>query len=249
MASGKLPRGKLYGIGVGPGDPGLISIKARRILRAVDIIFTPCASGDGLSYARSIIEGIIGSSPKVVRLVFPMTRDKVRLRQGWRRAGQRIFRELNKGLSAAFVTIGDPFIYSTYIYLFDALQKDFPAVCVETVPGISSFNAAAARANVSLARGEERLAILPLPDNIEDLDGILSAFDTVVLMKLGAGIDRVINYLRRRRLLRNAILVSRVGRPDEHILRNLSFLKNKKAGYLSVIIIKSLKRNEAAKTR
>ena len=158
MRNDNLIKGKLYGVGIGPGDPKLLTLKAKEALEKADIIFAPKGSDEGISVARGIIEQVIENKKTYVELTFPMTKDKKLLREYWKKAGQRIAGELKKGKQAAFVTLGDPFIYSTYIYLLKMLKQDFPGIKVETIPGISAFNAAASRAGFSLLEGREKMA-------------------------------------------------------------------------------------------
>lgn len=237
----KLP-GKLYGVGIGPGDPKLLTLKAKEILERVDVIFAPKGSDDGISCARSILESALSKPKPFVELTFPMTRNKQILKSYWKKSAQRIARDVAKGKQAAFITIGDPFLYSTYIYLLETINEYFPRLDIETVPGISSFNAAASVAGFPLAEGNERLAVLPVRKGLGGLRQVLAEFDTIVLMKVGAKLDKVLELLRQVRLLKSSILVSRVGHHNERIVRDLSSIKDKKIGYLSVIIVRGRRR-------
>ena len=231
--------GRLYGIGIGPGDPKLLTLKAREILDRVDLVFCPKGDEGGTSWARSIIEATTAAPKKFVELTFPMTRDKKVLTGYWQKAAERIDQELAKGKEGAFITLGDPFVYSTYIYLLKTLRRDFPHIEVETIPGITAFNAAAARAQIPLVQGEERLAVLPVTKTLKGLREAFEAFDTVILMKVGSKLDRVISLLEEMGLLKTSILVSRLGHPEEKIIRDLSsWERDKRAGYLSVIIVR-----------
>ena len=234
---------KLYGIGLGPGDPQLLTLRAKELLDRVDTIFVPKGSEDGNSYARKIVEAVIEKPKSLVDLVFPMTRDKNVLKAHWQKAAKRIVKDIKKGRQAAFVTIGDPFIYSTYVYLLKTLACDFPDIAVETIPGISAFNAAASRAGLPLVEGNEKLAILPVSKNLKGLREAFRDFDTVILMKVGSKLEKVVRLLNDMGLIRNSVLLSRLGQPNEIIMRDLSALKDKKSGYLSVIIVKSKKGN------
>lgn len=231
-------KGKLYGIGIGPGDPKLLTIKAKEILDKVDTIFVPKANDNEASCARSIIEASIGKKKKYVELIFPMTKNKKMLKAYWKKAASIIAQEMMKNKDAAFVTIGDPFIYSTYIYLLKTLRSDFPDIEAETIPGISAFNAAAASAQFPLVEADEKMAVLPVKRNLEGLKEAFGEFDTVVLMKVGSKLKNVIRLLKEMSLVKNSLLVSRVGHPQETIIRNLYSLKDRKLGYLSVIIVK-----------
>ncbi|MGD0919515.1 MAG: precorrin-2 C(20)-methyltransferase [Thermodesulfobacteriota bacterium] len=231
--------GKLYGIGIGPGDPKLLTLRAREILDQADVIFCPKGDEDKASWARSIIEATTSAPKEFIELPFPMTRNKRRLEVYWQKAARRIAQEIANGKQGAFITLGDPFIYSTYIYLARTLRKKFPEIEVETIPGISAFNAAAARAEIPLVEGDERLAILPVRKDLRGLREAFHAFDTVVLMKVGSKLDKVMALLAELDLLKQSVLVSRLGQPGEKMIHDLSSLKKiKKEGYLSVIIVK-----------
>ena len=236
--------GKLYGVGVGPGDPKLLTLRAKEILDEVDMIFSPKASEEGPSLARSIIEASTSKPKEFVDLTFPMTKDEMALKIYWQRAAEKIAQAVQKGKQVAFVTIGDPFIYSTYIYLLEALRQNFPDIEVETIPGISAFNAAAARAEVPLVEGDERLAILPVTRDLRGLKEAFKEFDTIVLMKVGSKLEKIVSLLQELDLLKSSVLVGHVGCPEEQIVRDFhSFKKSERSGYLSVIIVKTQRGN------
>lgn len=240
MRNDNLIKGKLYGVGIGPGDPKLLTLKAKEALEKADIIFAPKGSDEGISVARGIIEQVIEGKKTYVELTFPMTKDKNLLRKYWKKAAQRIAGEIKKDRQAAFVTLGDPFIYSTYIYLFKILKQDFPDIKVETIPGISAFNAAASRAGFPLLEGKEKMAVLPVTETLDGIEDALETFDTVALMKVGAKLQKVIRLLKQKGLTQNAVLISRVGHQNEKIIHNIASIKDKELGYLSVILVRSL---------
>lgn len=231
-------KGKLYGIGIGPGDPMLITLKAKEILDASDIIFVPKSSDDDRSCARTIVETVTINRKVFHELTFPMTKDKAILNRYWRKAANIIANAVRNGKKTAFITIGDPLIYSTYIYLLKILRRDFSDIDIETIPGITSFNAASSAVNLSLVEGNEKMAVVPVTSDLEGLKGPLKEFDTIILMKVGSKLKGVISLLRELDLIKNSILVSRVGHKDEKILHDLEGLRNKRAGYLSVIIVR-----------
>lgn len=234
-------KGKLYGVGIGPGDPKLITLRAKEILDKVDTIFVPKAGRNEASCARSIIEAVVSDRKNFVELVFPMTKNKKLLQSYWQKAALQIAKELRKNKDATFVTIGDPFIYSTYIYLLKTLRQNFSDIDIQTIPGVSSFNAAAAAAQLPLVEAEERLAVLPVKRNLEGLKEAFRKFDTIVLMKVGSKLKKVIQLLKEMKLLKTSALISRVGHRDEAIIRDISSVKDEKLGYLSVIIVKCKK--------
>ncbi|GFP34654.1 precorrin-2/cobalt-factor-2 C20-methyltransferase [Candidatus Hakubella thermalkaliphila] len=237
--------GKFYGVGLGPGDPKLLTLKAKEILEKVDVIFVPKADREGNSRARSIVEAATAGPWNFVELIFPMAKDEKILGSYWKKAAGRIAEEVWIGKTVAFVTIGDPFIYSTYIYVLKTLRQNFPDIEVETIPGISAFNAAASLAQIPLVEGEERLAILPVTDDLRPLRETFKEFDTVVLMKVGSKLERVVRLLNELNLIKNAVLISHAGCPNEYIERDLSILSGKELGYLSVIIVKCRQEEKA----
>ncbi len=235
--------GKLYGVGIGPGDPKLLTLRAKEVLEKVDLIFCPKGEEDKTSWARSIIEATTSSPKEFVELTFPMSRNEKVLKGYWRKAARRVAEAVAKGREAAFITLGDPFIYSTYIYLLRMLHQEFPNIEVETIPGISAFNAAAARVQVPLVQGEERMAILPVREDLKGLREAFEAFDTVILMKVGSKLHKVMALLSELDLLKHSLLVSRLGQPGEKMVHDLSSLNPvQREGYLSVIIVKIPKR-------
>lgn len=233
--------GKLYGIGIGPGDPNLLTLKAKEILDSVHTIFVPKARDGEASCARSILSKIIKRPKKYVELVFPMTKDKERLNSSWQNAAKKVAEVITKEGRAAFVTIGDPFVYSTYIYLLNAIETKYPNIKTETIPGITSFCAASCASGLPLLRQSEKLAVLPVGRDMTIIEKALKEFDTVVLMKVGAKLKKVTKLLKKLKLINNSVLVSRVGHPNEQIIRDIASIKNEKLGYLSIIIVKTKK--------
>lgn len=231
--------GKLYGVGIGPGDPKLLTLRAKEILDRVDVIFCPKSGEDKSSLARSIMEETISRQKEFVELLFPMTRNQTMLKTYWQEAARRVAEGIGNGRQGAFITLGDPFIYSTYIYLLETLRQDFPHIEVETIPGISAFNAAAAKAGVPLAQGDERMAILPVNEDLKGLREAFNAFETVILMKIGSKLGGVMALLSELDLLKHSVLINRLGSSEERIIRDLSSLEEIEGeGYLSVLLVK-----------
>ncbi len=230
--------GKLYGVGIGPGDPHLLTLKAKQVLEQVDVIFVPKADKKKESIARSIISQVISTPAEMLELVFPMTKDQQILENFWALAVDQISQRVSNGQAAAFITLGDPMMYSTYIYLLQLIKKQHPEINVETIPGITSYSAAAACAELPLVEGGERLTIVPVAHHLHDLSRIISDSDTTVLMKIGRYLDETINVLEELGLLKQAVFISRVGDKDEYIETDLRKLKGSGYGYLSIIIVK-----------
>ncbi len=232
--------GNFYGIGIGPGDPELLTLKAVRVIEKADYIFVPKASFKNESLALDIVKEFV-KGKEICEQVYPMTKDKSVLNNAWFNAAKEIAEKITGGSSAAYLTLGDPFTFSTYIYLLQNIHKLIPNENIETIPGITSYNAAACMANFPLIESSMKLAVVPVSKNIEELRPILQSFDTVVLMKVAKKLDAVIDLLEELNLMDSSLFASYVGQKNSFITRNLTELKGEGKGYMSVIIVSSIK--------
>lgn len=234
--------GTLYGIGIGPGDPGLITVKGMELIkRTADAggrIYVPEGKFQNGSLAKSILKHSGTDVNAWVELEFPMTTDKTELRNKWKEAAGIISPFLLNGNDAVFLTLGDPSVYSTWIYLRRELMESNPEIDCVTIPGIQTANAAAAAHNISLLEGKEKLALLPAPDNPEELKPLLKLFDTIVLYKAGRRFPALKDFLIAEGLASSSWYTERAGLPEELLSDNLESLPDTASGYLSTIIIK-----------
>lgn len=230
--------GKFYGIGVGPGDPELLTIKARRVLQEVNLVCIPKSAADRESLALAVIKGVINRTVQTVELSFPMSRERQVLEEHWIRAGKAIAQLVQDGHKVAFVTIGDPMFYSTYGYVLNYLKTHYPDLPVETIPGITAMTACAAVLEEPLAEGEETLAVIPAAYGLDRLGDVLDRFDTIILMKVNRYFDRILELLQEKNLIGQAALVSRCGYPDQVVSRSVTDLAGKKLDYMSILIIR-----------
>ncbi len=227
-------KGILYGIGVGPGDPELLTRKAVRVLEDVDCVAVPVAERDKESTARKIAGSHIRAGCRIVELDFPMTRDRERLAEAWRQGCETIKGMLNQGQSVAFLTLGDAMLYSTYIYIYQELERD--GYRVMTIPGITSFSAAAATGGIPLAFGDEKMAVIP-GSAVEDLNnGKLDYFDTVVIFKVARQYQKLLAALEKAGRLESSILVVSCGHPEERVITDLKSVAEEELSYFSLII-------------
>lgn len=230
---------KIYAIGVGPGDPELLTRKAERILRSVPVICAPTTGPADSSYALSIIEPLLDlKRQEVIIQVFPMRKDQAGLDEFWQTAAAGVVERVRRGSDVAFITIGDPFIYSTFLYIYRILREKYPDIPVEVVPGVSSINAAAIAAGIPLGQASERIAIIPAAFEEKDLLKVLSDFDTVVLMKVSRVFDGIYALLKELGLEKKCAFISRVGTAEEEVVFDLESLLGRKLDYLSMLIVK-----------
>ena len=237
--------GCFYGIGVGPGDPELMTVKATRILAACGHVFTPRPETNNNSLALDIARQFIRQDAQIHLLTFPMTADAEVLSQQWSAAARSILDILEQGEDVCFLTLGDALLYSTYIYLLRELKIQAPDLEVTTVPGVNSFSAAAALTDFSLGEGKENLCIVPTADALGAVRQALSGGGTVVLMKVGRRLPAILRLLDEEHLLEHAVFVAHAGRPEQHVETDLRKLlgDDAKAGYLSVILVHCGKRS------
>jgi len=229
--------GKFYGIGVGPGDPELISIKAVNILKHMDVIFS-ASSKDQRSISMDIARPYLPSMTPVKKLLFPMVKDKNILDESWEKNTLEIINEVEQGKNAAFLTLGDPLTYSTYGYIIKRLKKIAPHIDIETIPGITSYQAAAARINTPLAEGEESLLILSGSKGGDHLKRLEGQADNIVLLKAYRQIKDICSTLREMDMLKNTTAIMNCSTPEERIVTNIEELIDAKPDYLTLLIIK-----------
>ncbi len=230
---------KLYGVGVGPGDPELLTLKAIRILQSVPVICVPRSSYDSDSFALSIVEGVIDKKEQeIIPLIFPMSKDKEVTKKFWDESARIIEGKLKAGKDVACISIGDPFFYSTFIYVFENLKERLKDLVVEIVPGVSSINASSAAALLPLAKANERVAVLPATYEKERLRDALKDYDTIILMKVNKVFDDVLAVLEEMGLKDKSVFISRCGTENEKIIKDIKTLKGKELDYLSMIIVR-----------
>ena len=228
----KSTKGKLYGIGVGVGDPENITLKAIKVLRDIDVIVLPEAkTGEG-SVAFDIVKEYVKENVDKIFLEFPMLKD-VEARKIFRKNNANIINdELSKGKNVAFLTIGDPMTYSTYTYVLEHILED---VKVETISGINSFNSIAARLNIPLIIGDEDLKVISV-NNKTDFYKEIDNNDNIVFMKISRNFQKIKKAILETGNKDNAVIVSDCGKENEIIFTDIE--KVDEVPYFSTLILK-----------
>jgi precorrin-2/cobalt-factor-2 C20-methyltransferase len=223
--------GRLYGLGVGPGDPELLTLKALRLLRAVPVVAYP-APDHGDSFARSIVAAWIERHQREIAIPFPMRPGPppVEIYDG---AAAALATELDAGHDVALLCQGDPLFYGSFINVFTRVAGRYP---IEIVPGVSSLTAAAAAAAIPLVSREDTLAVIPATLDEDQIAARLAASDTAVIVKLGRHLPKVRRVLNRIGLLDSAVYVEHATLPTQHIAL-LSAIESAEAPYFSMILI------------
>ena len=227
--------GCLYGVGVGPGDPELLTLKAVRVLKASPIVFTPQATGSRDSLALTVARNYIDESrQRLIYAQFVMggTSDDV-----WSEAAERIAGFLLDGEDVAFLTQGDPLLYGSFMYVMVKVQAAHPQIPIEVVPGVTSITASASRAKTPLVSHAERLAVLPAMYGIDDLRDVLVRNDTVVLMKVNRNVMREVSQMEADGELSRCVFVRRATTPRERVEFSLRDVRPEDTDYFSMLIL------------
>lgn len=227
-------KGKLYGIGVGPGDTELLTLKAARILKTAPVVFSPKSAKEKESIALSIVRPILEERKDYKRLmlvtpIFPMIEDKDELEKIWTSASEMIAQYLDSGRDVAFITLGDPSVFSTFSYLQRKLKGKYE---IETVPGITSFTACAAAKNEALVEQNDVLTVVPKID--DRLNDIVEYSDSVVLMKASRNTSQLEKTIEKNERPKEIYSVQNCTQENEKIIEGFS---NEKP-YLTTTVIK-----------
>ena len=214
--------GTFIGIGVGPGDPELITIKAAKTLKTVEVICVPKSHARKPSMALGMIKQILDERQKpaeILELFFPMTKDELNNRKLWVENAAIVAAKAKKG-NVAFITLGDPMLYSTFLYLYECVKETYPEIELEIIPGVTSVTAAAASSKLPLAEKEEVVTIMPSDLNATLMEKTAKYADNIVFMKCAHRIKEFIPILLRSGFTANSTvaLVKRCTLPEEKVL-------------------------------
>ncbi len=230
--------GILYGIGVGPGDPELITLKAVNILRRVDVVFAAASTKNSYSLAIKIVSPHLKEGTPVVRLDFPMTRDKNTLNTAWEENAHKVMISLKEGKDTAFITLGDPMTYSTFGYIMHTIKGKYPDAPVKVVPGITSYQAGAAAAGQVLAEAEESFTVISGALGAQKLKEVIDHSDSVVMLKVYKKYREIMDTLNNLGLTDGSVLISRCGLDGEEVVLDLKDRPDIVPPYLSLLLIR-----------
>jgi precorrin-2/cobalt-factor-2 C20-methyltransferase len=233
-------QGLFVGVGVGPGDPELITLKAQRFIQQADVISYLC-NESGRSQAQTIAAQAIASSTRIdqqfLPVVMPMSENRVLANQSYDRAIKEIIEQLALGKTVAFLCEGDPLFFGSFAYLLERLQNGDKEYNCEIVPGISSVHAAASVLQSPLTMLKESFAVMSGRHSDEQLLSALQQHDSVVIMKAGRARQKIIQALEKSDRVDDANYLEYVGREKEKIIRDIRELPKEAGPYFSLFVI------------
>jgi precorrin-2/cobalt-factor-2 C20-methyltransferase len=237
--------GTFYVVGVGPGDPLLMTLKAARILEKCDTWFVPSAFENGGSMALKIASGAVNQDGKtILSHRFPMKQvhrgqqPDPEVKAAWQEAAKTIMKCLGKGDDVVFPTLGDPAIYSTGLYVCETLQEYGSKFKVEIIPGVSAIGASAAVSGLPLCLGDERLVVIPATFENDKIRELLELSDNVVFMKVYRVMDRLVSLLDEMGLVEKAVLVERCSLDDQKIWTDVREAVGQDIHYFSTMVVR-----------
>jgi len=224
-----------YGIGVGIGDSKAVTKSAIDVLSNLDILYVPTAKNENsFSVAHEIVREYLKESTLIKDRYFPMNYDTNELQDAWNNISCEIENDVLKGNNVGFVTIGDPMVYSTYIYLLRILKDKIKIV---TIPGITSFLDIASKNNFPLVEGEDPLVVVPATMGLEKIKNYIKNENSIVLMKVYKNFDEIIGLLIEEKLEKHSIVVSNSSKNEEKVYKNIKDIKKEDVSYFTTILI------------
>ena len=226
--------GKLYGVGVGPGDSKLLTLKAKEVLESVDVIAVPVKAPGEVSTALSIVRPVVDLKNKeIMPVIFKMEHSPEKRAECRKQAAGQLMEQLDMGKDVAMIVLGDISVYSTYHLAFKYIREK--GYETENIPGISAFSGGAALALTSLVEGNQNMMVISSLKGTEALEAALKACDNLVVMKAGSSMAKIIEILKTQGLEDKTVVLSNIGMDDAYIGPPV---ENREYGYFTTLIIK-----------
>lgn len=228
--------GRLYGVGVGPGDPDLLTLRAVRYLGSAEVVYAARSTKNEYSRALEAARPHLRDGVEIIPLGFPMTRDQAELDRAWSENAALVAGTLTEGKDAVFLTLGDPMLYSTFGYLLRRLRRVLPEAEVLVAPGITSFQEAAAKSGTVLAESGGTVLVASGLTEMSRLRERAGPGDTVVVLKAYRNFEKIRDTLEDMGLAKEAVFASRLGMDGEIVLKGLDEVSGV-PHYLSLLIV------------
>ena len=236
---------ELITVGCGPGDPDLLTVKAVKAIQNADVIMCPTSKEGKPSMALSVVSSILDKSKnqEIVNLIFPMTKDKDILETTWERNSKILAEKVLSNKKVVYLTVGDPYLYSTWIYLHKELETKYPEIKIKVIPGIVSMFTFASKVGISIAEGGEKITVIPSCYDLSQVKELAKNSDTMVFLKDGRYFDQVIELLKEAGFSDDSIFAIGQDLDTEHeIVRKLTLGEVTKdtmtTKYFSIMVVK-----------
>lgn len=236
---------ELVCVGCGPGDPELLTIKAVKAIKDADVILCPTSKEGKPSIALSVVSSILDQNkkPEIVNLIFPMVKDKETLESTWEKNAKILAEHVLSGKKVVYLTVGDPYLYSTWIYLHRELEIKYPKIKISVIPGIVSIFTFASKVGISIAEGGEKVAVIPSCYDLSKVKELAKNCETMIFLKDGRYFDQVIELLKDAGFSDDSIFA--IGQDlgnDKEIVRKLKLGEVTKetitTKYFSIMVVK-----------
>ena len=236
---------ELIGIGVGPGDPDLLTVKAVNAIHNAEVIMCPASKEDRPSIALSVVSPLIDKSKnqEIIKLIFPMTKDKEVLESTWKKNAKIMAEKVLSGKNVVYLTVGDPYLYSTWMYMHKEIQQNHPNMKISAIPGIVSIFTFASKVGVSIAEGADKVSIIPSCYDLSTVKEIAKNSETMIFLKDGRYFDQVIDLLKDAGFPDNSLFA--IGQDlgtENEIIRKLTLGEVNDATlttkYFSILVVK-----------
>ncbi|MBB1079427.1 cobalt-factor II C(20)-methyltransferase [Limosilactobacillus sp. STM2_1] len=224
-----------FGIGVGPGDSELLTIKAVNVIKKLDVLYVPQAHKGGKSVAEKIAAPYLPNTLIIKKRHFPMVKDWNIKIESWRKIADEIKDDVRNSQNVGFLTLGDPSVYSTFSYIADMLKQD---IDVQTIAGISSFSQIAASLSIPLMLDEESLEIVPATADEDKLTKVIELNDNVIIMKIATNFKQVYQLLQERGLLEKTIVVENASMATQKVRRLADYSLGDNLPYFTTALLK-----------
>lgn len=227
---------RLVGVGVGPGDPELLTLKAARSIREADVVFAPVRRAGGQSMALEIVGDLLDPArQRVIVVPFPDHEDGA----SWERGAREIICALGDQRQGVFLTEGDPSLFGSFGHVAAALRRLRPDLEIQTVPGVSSITAAAAAAGIALTDYDDCLAVVPASAGLDAVEAALTAFECTIILKVGRQLGEILDLVEQLGLSASTTYVRRCGWPDQQIVHDVRRLRpDPPRDYFALLIVR-----------
>lgn len=231
--------GTFHAVGLGPGDPDLLTLRAVNLLRLATLVYVPFSRLTSQTWVEEAVRRYAGQDCMIFKVEFSLGENSATRQRHWQATARQIIERLRRGEDALFVTLGDPLLFSTAIYLIRALREQWPGIPIDIVPGVSAYAHCAALTSFAVGEGTLPVTIIPSVTALAEVQTAIERGGTLVLMKIGRHLPQIIDLLEDKGLIEHSVFVARAGLPEQHVEIDLRTLRGAEAktGNMAIILV------------